>query len=413
MERRVDNEGMNEPSPAPPRADAGPRVQAHWRLAIDLLTLMRLTPRPLRADLAKHLGISTGTMTDLVTRLVGHGLLEERPAPAEGRGRPSTWLAAHAGGPLVAVLDIGAETWRAGVAGLAGEPEVLASGTVTPGRGTETVRAIREAVVAIIEEHAERLTVMSASIAGTLRGSVVVDFAPLRWNGLDLTDLAAGLPLVCGNDATLAGLAEVRRGAAVSASTAVHVLVLSGPGGGLCIDGVPAVGATGAGAEFGHLPFGTPGVLCAWGATGCWTVDLGGPALAKAWGIGRPSSEAGGDAPGDIERVDVRLRGLRGAGPHVVRDAIASLAKGTAGLVNALDPDVVTIGGLAIPLRAADPALFDRLFRAGLMQHRLAYPPAVTDAVFGADGPLTGAVELGLDAALTASVLEQWVAARA
>lgn len=388
------------------REPVGPRSQSQWRLAIDLLTRMRLVENPLRADLAKALGVSSGTMTDLVTRLVGYGLIEERPAPAVGRGRPSTLLAAAPDGPLVVVIDIGAATWRTGVAGLDGRPRVTHTGIATPGDAETTVAEVRTAVEAIIAENPDRVLMAAVSVAAPLNGSVVVASPALFWEGVDLAALTGGLPSVCGNDATLSGLAEVRRGAAVASSTAVHVLVMSGPGGGLCIDGVPAVGANGGGGEFGHLPFGTPGVACDCGATGCWDVVLGAKALARAQGR---SDGRGADA----DRMGAWLRRLDAAdAPGFVREAISSLGRGTAGLVNALDPDIVTFGGLAIPLRALDPVRFDEAFRSGLMQYKRAAPRPVVDAVFGADGPITGAAELGLDAVLTPSVLEQWVAAR-
>ncbi len=396
--------------------EAGPRSQAQWSLAIDLLTHMRLSERPLRAELARQLGISTGTMADLVTRLAGHSLLEERSAPASGRGRPSTLLAADPNGPLTAVVDIGAATWRAGVAGLDGVPHVAASGAVEPGRASSTVAEVRQAVEAIVAEHRGRVLVASVSVAAPLRGTRLVQSPALFWDGVDLADLVTGLPLVCGNDATLSCLAEVRKGAAVAASTAVHILVMSGPGGGLCIDGVPAVGASGALGEFGHLPFGTPGVACDCGAVGCWDVVVGAKALARgqvAAGAGAGAARAGEIERFDIEQIESWLCALpREQAPEYVLDAVASLARGVGGLVNALDPQMVTLGGLAIPLRALDPARFDAAYRGALMRYRFDSPPPVVDAVFGADGPLTGAVELGLDALLTPSFLEEWVTAR-
>ena len=389
------------------RVAVRPRSQANWSLAIDLLTSLRRGEPPLRAELAKKLHVGTGTMTDLVARLAGFGLLAESPAPASGRGRPSTLLGAAPEGPLVAVVDIGAERWRAGVSGLDGVPRLLSSGLVTPGRAEQTVTEIREATRGITGEYSDRLIAMAVAVAGTLEGNTVVQSSALFWDDVDLGGLSWGLPLVCGNDATLAGLAEVRRGAAVDAATAVHVLVMSGTGGGLCIDGVPAVGATGAGAEFGHLPFGDAGIVCDCGAAGCWDVGLGARALAREHGFVDGLRV-------DVERFRTWLGQVRGSeAPEFVARAVTSLARGTAGLVNALDPDVVTIGGLAIDLRAVDPACFDTAFRAGLMRHRRDRPPPVVDAAFGSDGPLTGAIELGLDAALTPAALDRWVAARA
>lgn len=90
----------------------------------------------------------------------------------------------------------------------------------------------------------------------------------------------------------------------------------------------------------------------------------------------------------------------------------AAFGAGVAGLVNALDPDVVTVGGLAIPLRDAAPADFDRAYLAGLMGFRRAEPTPVLDAAHGDEGALRGAVEVGLDAVLSEAGLSGWAAAR-
>ncbi|MDO5696863.1 MAG: ROK family protein [Dermatophilus congolensis] len=379
------------------------RSRTQWALAIDVLTRLRGRELPLRSELAKEAGIGTGTMTDLVTRLAGLRLVAERPAPVTGRGRPSTLLTVHPQGPLVALADIGAERWRTAMTGVDGRAEITASGTVRRDNAAATLVGIRAAVRAIADEHGGRVVGVAASVAGPLRGNTVVPSSSLFWDEVDLAEIACGLPLTCGNDATLAGLAEVRRGAARDAATAVHVLLLTGAGGALCIDGVPAVGATGAGGEFGHLPFGAPEALCACGALGCWNTVIGSTPLSRD-----DASEETGLA--EVERVRTRLSALVGVDepPADVLAALTSLARGSAGLVNALDPTVLTIGGIAIELRAVNPALFDEVYTAGLMRHRRAAPPPVLDATFGADGPLVGLIELALDAALTPPVLDAW-----
>jgi predicted NBD/HSP70 family sugar kinase len=80
----------------------------------------------------------------------------------------------------------------------------------------------------------------------------------------------------------------------------------------------------------------------------------------------------------------------------------AALGRGVAGLVNAHDPDVVVLGGLAPRLRG--PA-FDEAYRCGLMAYRRADPTPVRDAVHGDDAALYGAVALALDEVTSAEGL--------
>ncbi len=71
-----------------------------------------------------------------------------------------------------------------------------------------------------------------------------------------LRALGAGLPLVVGNDATMAAVAEARARPAVGAL--LHLVLEVGIGGALVLDGRPLQGARGLAGEFGHLPFGDP-----------------------------------------------------------------------------------------------------------------------------------------------------------
>src|ERR1700750_2304013 len=63
----------------------------------------------------------------------------------------------------------------------------------------------------------------------------------------------AGLVLA-GNDATLAGLAEGRRGVLRGVPVALHLHVATGIGGVLLSGGLPVPGAHGSAGEFGHMP---------------------------------------------------------------------------------------------------------------------------------------------------------------
>jgi predicted NBD/HSP70 family sugar kinase len=73
--------------------------------------------------------------------------------------------------------------------------------------------------------------------------------------------------------------------------------------------------------------------------------------------------------------------------------AAADLGRGIAGLVNGLDPDLVTLGGVATDLLAAAGDELTGAYRAGLMGFRRSTPPPVVPAALGDDGPIAGAAE--------------------
>ena len=94
-----------------------------------------------------------------------------------------------------------------------------------------------------------------------------------------------------GNDASLAGLGEARRGSSAGARTVVHLHMDNGIGGALLLDGRPVAGAQGLAGEFGHMPFGPRGRRCPCGASGCWNTGLDGAALAAGLGVALPADE--------------------------------------------------------------------------------------------------------------------------
>ncbi|BEL11028.1 hypothetical protein Q0Z83_092190 [Actinoplanes sichuanensis] len=82
------------------------------------------------------------------------------------------------------------------------------------------------------------------------------------------------------------------------------------------------------------------------------------------------------------------------AAAEAVRTVGVALGRGIAGLVNALDPDLVTLGGLGVDLLAAVPEVIDAAYRDGLMLiHRESPPPVLPAALPDDEGPIAGAAE--------------------
>jgi predicted NBD/HSP70 family sugar kinase len=197
---------------------------------------------------------------------------------------------------------------------------------------------------------------------------------------------------VADNDATLAAVAEQRRGAAAGARSSLHLLVDAGLGGALVDGGRLVGGAHGTAGEFGHLPLGDPAVGCPCGAHGCWGTAVDGGALARLLGEPHPGHPAG-----YARQVVARAAAGDGAARAAVGTTAAALGRGIAGLVNALDPEVVTLGGGAADLLAAAPDDLAGACRNGLMRIRRLDPPPVVPAGLGDAGPLVGAAELVWD----------------
>jgi predicted NBD/HSP70 family sugar kinase len=383
-------------------------AQMRWLGAAQLIGVVRSEPGITRAAAAQRVGIGSGGATELVSRMRQARLLDESPAPAQGRGRPTTVLGAHPDGPLVLAADLRATDWRLALAGIDGVPQVVAQGTYESELDL-VLAQLGDAIGAVYRRKAKRLRAIAVSVAGPVTGAKLGQFTPRGWHHVDLSALTAKIPdragvrLLLGNDATLAGLAEARSGAARSASTALYLMVAEGIGGALIVNGEPLAGATGAAGEYGHVPFGDSALECPCGARGCWDLTVDGRALARHRGDPPPV-----DAVAYVhELVDSATRDK--ATRKAFEAVAASLGGGIGAYVNVHDPDVVTLGGVAALLRAAAPKAFDDAYLAGLMAFRKGSPPPVRDAEHGEDGPLYGAAALALDHVTSAVGLSDWV----
>ena len=362
--------------------------------------LVRRRPQPTRRELARELGLASGAASDLVGRLRAARLVAERPAPAAGPGPPTTRLHAHPDGPVVLALDV-----RHAIGGwppvrLDGEVEVLGSGRHGGQDAGAVVTRLRAIVARGMERMGGRAVAVGVAVPGLVAGTRLLDASMLDWRDVDLSGIGGGLPVVAGNDATMAAVATARTRPAAEAL--LHLVLEIGIGGALVVGGRPVQGGRGLAGEFGHLPFGDRDQVCGCGARGCWGA-LFDPA--------RVSARLGAAEPEDPREWLRRLfenPPPTPEGQRLLRELARDLGRGTAGLVNALDPDVVTLGGLAGPLRDAAPGAFDAAFRAGLMSVHRDDGPEVVTGLAGEHAVLVGVALTAFDEVLDAQRLALW-----
>jgi len=245
-----------------------------------------------------------------------------------------------------------------------------------------------------------RVIAVAVAVPGLVAETRLVDAAVLGWRDLDLAPVGAGFPVFAGNDATMAAVAEAR--AHPTSSALLHIVLEVGIGGAFVIDGRPIPGARGLAGEFGHLPFGDAGEQCGCGARGCWGLAFDPRRIADRLGEPVPA-----DPRGWLRQM---LEAARpGAAERSARAELATrLGRGAAGLVNALDPDTVILGGLAGPLREVAPGPFEEAFDAGLMDVHRGAPPSVLGGKAADDAALVGAALAAFDRFLDAGRLAAW-----
>jgi predicted NBD/HSP70 family sugar kinase len=372
----------------------------------EILAAVHRSPGIPRAELAARLGLSSGLASDLVARLAAAGWLSEgEPAAGAGRGRPTRTLWPHPDGPLVIAAALSQETWRIEVCELGGGV-VDARSAAHDRRQRPVFDAIAGALSQLWDRHGERVRGIAVSAPGTVSGTRLVQAPNIGWEDVELSALvplravAANVPFRAGNDANDTAVAEHARGSAEGAEDALILFMESGVGGALIGGGRLTTGAHGMSGEFGHLPLGSRRARCRCGAMGCWNTELDGAALARRLGRPLPADEV------SFSRGVLAAAGEGGVEERRAVQAIAvALGRGTAGLVNACDPERVVLCGLAASLLSVAREPLERAYRAGLMSTRAAAPPPLVAGVLGDRGPLVGAMEAAFAAVLARPAL--------
>lgn len=180
-----------------------------------------------------------------------------------------------------------------------------------------------------------------------------IDDLPFR----DLLSERLGLPVVVDNDTNLAALAEHRHGAARGVDDAVMVALGTGIGGGLVIGGRVHRGARGFAGELGHIVVDHDGEDCpgACPGRGCLEVLASGNAMGRAGELAaeaEPDSTLGRRRRAGGEITGALVTELAHGGDDQARRVLAEVGRrlgaGLTGIVNALDPEVVVVGGGAV-----------------------------------------------------------------
>jgi fructokinase len=152
-----------------------------------------------------------------------------------------------------------------------------------------------------------------------------------------------GRPVRIANDANCFALSEAIDGAAAGASVVFGVILGTGVGGGIVVDGRVLTGRNAIAGEWGHNPLPwprddeCPGPPCYCGRRGCIETFLSGPGLVRDYG----------GTEGTEDAASIAARAAAGD-----RAAIAAfdryedrLARGLASVINLLDPDTIVLGG--------------------------------------------------------------------
>jgi len=183
---------------------------------------------------------------------------------------------------------------------------------------------------------------------------------------------ACALPTFVDNDAKALALGEGWAGAAVGRANFLAMVVSTGVGGGIVLDGRLLDGAAGNAGHIGHVVVTPGGRPCACGGRGCLEAEASGTAIAAM--TGRPA---------------------RLAGPDVAVRSGTLVGRAVASVVNLLDLELVVVAGsvslgFGAPFFAAAQAELDALARLDF-----SVGTRIVPAGLGSAGPLVGAGAVG------------------
>lgn len=259
---------------------------------------------------------------------------------------------------LTLALDIGGTKIAAGLV----DPD----GRLVHAAKKPTAEGDAERVWAVAEE-----LITEAMAGGPVRGVGIASAGPIdlptgtvspinltEWQSFPIVDRVAsavpGVPVRLGGDGLCMTLGERWRGAGRGADFLLGMVVSTGVGGGLVLDGAPYDGRTGNAGHVGHVVVDPDGEPCSCGGRGCVETIAGGPRMAQ-W-----ARDHGWEAPAGADAKE--LADAANAGDAVALKAFRRGATAVAAMIASVaavcDLDLVVIGG---GVAKSGPLLFDPL----------------------------------------------------
>lgn len=243
-----------------------------------LLTAIRRSGGLSRIELAARSGLTQQAVSKIVPDLLAAGLVEERREPASGVGKPRTRLLIRAHARAAIGVQLDRDEVRAVRTDLLGT--VVDTTTAPLPAGFDPKRAVRVITRCVTElaDGVEAAALVGVGVGGLgpldHRTGIVLGATGLTgWDAVPLRELlgaALRMPVVLDKDTNAAAFAHLWRAGNDTAEIATAVvLVGTGLGAGLLIDGTVYRGPGTNAGEFGHTTLQHDGPVCRCGRRGC------------------------------------------------------------------------------------------------------------------------------------------------
>ena len=366
-----------------------------------LVRLIRTRAATSRGALARLTGLSRSTVSQRVDALLEAGYIRERPGRDSSGGRPPATLEFDGSNNLALCAAIERSMVVVGLVDFAGVVVERQAHPIAVEEGPD-------AVLGVVTSGLRSIMAEGAPDPGSIRGIGVAVPAPVEpstgrpieptvmpgWHNCPIRERleeSFAFPIYVDNDANVMALAEYGLRES-SVESLVYVRASDGIGAGLILGGRLFRGTVGAAGALGHTAVDSSSALCTCGNVGCVATIAGGAAVASRL---RASGQDVATAADVVSLVrsghQEALQGVRAAGRE--------LGRVLAGVVNLLDPGMVTLGGEFADIQD---------FLAGVREevYRRALPLAgghleIVRASLGEDATLKGAACLVADELLS------------
>jgi predicted NBD/HSP70 family sugar kinase len=370
-----------------------------------------------RQELAELTGLSSATVTNVVTELLADGLVVEAGSVSSAGGRPRGILRVGTENLRFAGVDIGETEIRVGLFDGALNP--LAMTTRRPGTdlGPANVVALVTEAIAEVNAGTDGVPLLGVGVGvpgavderpGTETDDGLVYAPTLGWDAVPFGSMVAAgahAPVHLENCARALGQAEMWFGTGRGADRAVVTLLGIGVGAALMTSDDSPRGGSGLTSEWGHTVVNLDGRPCRCGSSGCLEAYVGADAILARYL--EQGGEAGPTAIGTQEDLRQLLR--RADTDDIARSVVEETAKvlgvGVANLINLLAPDRVVIAGWAGMVLG--PTILPKV-REVARKHALPHAYAAVSIGLGesgADGVARGAASLPVLALLRSGSL--------
>jgi predicted NBD/HSP70 family sugar kinase len=377
------------PSPLRPRLSGTNLERAADHNQRITLHAIRICASLTRVELARITGLTAPAIANITRRLLQDGLIEEAGQRRGGRGQPPTKLVVKSDACYSIGINVDRDHITIVLVDFAGRTLARTSTEVKFALPEEVQALYRQSINAMIRKaqvDKSRITGLGIAIPDDL-GGVDLPGRPEGYDAWDTVDMAhlfakpLPLPVFIENDAAAAAMGEMQLGLGQTANSFFYILVSSGLGGGLVVDGSYVRGAQGRSGELGFMR----------------VPNRTGPgeqvqALVSLSGLARHLEKSGfslADAMDDYQPA----RKLDACIAQWIEQAADQLLLPLDAVNCLINPPMILIGG-RLPRRIVEQ-LAERV--NGLMQERQDYMPAVAPvsrAALAEDAPAVGAAIL-------------------